>query len=320
MDPFVFLADFLLAFLPPGFAAPQLVDSLQFFISHTPLLFLLLAGMVFAFGLLRSFVDADALREKMARTSGPAGYAIAVALGAATPFCSCSSVPLFMAMVKSRLPVAFAMTFLITSPLINEVGVVMLWAMMGSAITLTYVGLGVVVGVLGGAVMAWRFKSWEEGENGNGSARGEIDKAGPGLSVRARMDFAAGEVREIVGRVWGYLILGTALGAFIHGFIPADLLTALTRADSWFAVPLAVVAGLPVYASDAAIVPVIKALMDKQVVVGTLMAFMMSAVALSLPEMVMLSRVLSRRMLLWFVAYLAVSIMAVGFALNALWG
>ncbi len=244
---------------------------------------------------------------------------MAVALGAVTPFCSCSSVPLFIGFVEAGIPVGATMAFLIASPMINEVAVALLLTLLGWKLTALYVATGLVVGVTGGALIdALGLQRWVEEyvwkiHVGGGSAGARR------LSLHQRLVFAWGEVTDIVGRIWMYVLLGVGLGAALHGYVPQDFFARWAGASNPLAVPLAVLAGVPMYANATGIIPVAEALLGKGVPVGTVLALMMSVVALSLPEMIILRKVLKLRMLGFFAAYLAVAFVVVGYLFNAIW-
>jgi uncharacterized membrane protein YraQ (UPF0718 family) len=243
---------------------------------------------------------------------------MAVALGAVTPFCSCSSVPLFIGFVEAGIPVGATMAFLITSPMVNEVAVVLLLSLLGWKLTALYVTTGLVVGIVGGALIdSLRLERWVE-EYVWKIRVGAVDLPRERPTMATRVRFAWGEVRDIVGRIWAYVLVGVGLGAALHGYVPQDFFARYAGASNPFAVPLAVLAGVPMYSNASGIIPVAEALLGKGVPVGTVLALMMSVVALSLPEMIILRKVLTIRMLAFFAAYLAASFIVVGYLFNAI--
>lgn len=315
---FTVLADWLVYRLMGLDAGTRTGDALHFFVEDVTKIFALLVTVIFVMGLFRSMLSPERVRSYLEGRSRWAAYVMAVALGAVTPFCSCSSVPLFIGFVEAGIPVGATMAFLIASPMINEVAVVLLLTLLGWKLTALYVATGLVVGVAGGAIIdGLRLERWVEEY---------VWKIRVGASplddtrhdLRRRVDFAWGEVTDIVGRIWLYVLLGVGLGAALHGFVPQDFFARWAGADNPFAVPLAVVAGVPMYANATGIIPVAEALLGKGVPVGTVLALMMSVVALSLPEMIILRKVLKVRMLGFFAGYLALSFVVVGYLFNAL--
>ncbi len=293
--------------------------ALHFFVEDVTKIFALLVTVIFVMGLFRSMLSPERVRASLEGRSRWAAYGMAVVLGGVTPFCSCSSVPLFIGFVEAGIPVGATMAFLIASPMINEVAVVLLLSLLGWKLTVLYVATGLVVGVAGGALIdGLRLERWVEDyvwkiRMGDGGAAA-VDRT----SIRARADFAWGEVRDILGRIWAYVLIGVGLGAALHGFVPEDFFARWAGASNPFAVPLAVLAGVPMYANASGIIPVAEALLGKGVPVGTVLALMMSVVALSLPEMIILRKVLKVRMLGFFAAYLTVAFVAVGYLFNAI--
>ncbi len=296
----------------------KLADAVNFFTEDTTKIFVLLVSIVFVMGLFRTMLSPEKVRGYMEGRSHGAGYVLAVILGAVTPFCSCSSVPLFIGFLEGGIPVGVTMAFLITSPLVNEVAVAILGSIMGWKMTAIYVATGMAVGVLGGLLID-RFHMERHVEDyvwkiRMGVAAGQdIDN-----SLRGRVDYAWGEVREIVGRIWLYVIVGIGIGAALHGYVPQELFARYASADNPFAVPVAVLMGLPLYSNATGIIPVAEALIAKGVPIGTVIAFMMSVVAISPPEFIMLRKVLKPPMLVFFAVFLTIAFIAVGYLLNAL--
>ncbi len=294
-------------------------DALHFFVEDTTKIFALLVTVIFVMGLFRSMLSPERVRSYLEGRSRWAAYGMAAVLGAVTPFCSCSSVPLFIGFVEAGIPVGATMAFLIASPMINEVAVALLVTLLGWKLTVLYVGTGLAVGVAGGALIdGLGLERWVE-EYVWKIRVGQADAAPTGRpSLRQRIDFAWGEVRDIVGRIWIYVLIGVGLGAGLHGFVPQDFLVRWVGNGNPFAVPLAVMTGVPLYSNASGAIPVAEALLGKGVPVGTVLALMMSIVALSLPEMIILRKVLKVRMLGFFAGYLALAFVAVGYLFNAI--
>ncbi|EJW13062.1 Transporter [Rhodovulum sp. PH10] len=294
--------------------------AVAFFLYDTPKVLLLLTLVVFAMGVVRSFFSPERTRALLAGRRLGTGNVAAAALGVLTPFCSCSAVPLFIGFVGAGVPLGVTFSFLIAAPMVNEVALGLLWALVGWKVALTYLGFGLGVAIVAGLVIGrLNLEAWlERWVRELRTAPVGVAAASPGLADR--IDAGTEAVREIVGRVWIWVVAGIALGAGIHGFAPADLLAAAMGRDAWWSVPAAVVIGIPMYANAAGIVPVVEALLGKGAALGTALAFMMSVTALSLPELVILRKVLTLRLIAVFVGVVGLGILAVGFLFNALFG
>jgi uncharacterized membrane protein YraQ (UPF0718 family) len=298
--------------------ATRTAAAVHFFIEDVTKIFALLVTVIFVMGLFRSMLSPERVRRYLEGRSRWAAYLMAVTLGAVTPFCSCSSVPLFIGFVEAGIPVGATMAFLITSPMVNEVAVVLLLSLLGWKLTVLYVATGLLVGVVGGALIdGLRLERWVEDYVWKIRV-GAVDLPEGRPTLDARVRFAWGEVRDIVVRIWLYVLVGVGLGAALHGYVPQDFFARWAGAGNPLAVPLAVLAGVPMYSNASGIIPVAEALLGKGVPVGTVLALMMSVVALSLPEMIILRKVLTVRMLGFFATYLALSFIAVGFLFNAI--
>lgn len=315
---FTQLADILtyrLLGLVPG---DRLAESVHFFIEDTTKIFALLVIVVFVMGLFRTLLSPEKVRGMIEGKSRGLAYGLAAALGAITPFCSCSSVPLFIGFLEGGIPLGVTMAFLITSPLVNEVAVVILGAVMGWEMTTLYVVTGMAVGILGG-VLIDRFRMERYVEEYVWKIRmGTLAQVESDTSLHGRVRYAWGEVRDIVGRIWLYVFIGIGIGAALHGYVPEELFARYAAADNPFAVPAAVLMGLPLYSNATGIIPVAEALLGKGVPTGTVIAFMMSVVAISPPEFIMLRKVLKPAMLVYFGLYLTIAFMLVGMLLNLL--
>jgi uncharacterized membrane protein YraQ (UPF0718 family) len=296
----------------------QLGEALNFFIYDVPKLLLLLSGMIFLITLVQTFIDTEKVRVLVERRGEGIGNVMASLFGAITPFCSCSSVPLFIGFVQAGIPLGITFSFLITSPIMNEVAFVMLLGLFGWKVALLYLVSGIVIGVISGLVLG-RLKLERYVEPFVYEIRAKRAQPGvvqPKLSWLERFGQAADSTREIVGKVWLFVIIGIGIGAFIHGFVPADALTGIMGEGAWWSVPAAVLLGIPLYSNAAGVIPIISALLGKGAALGTALAFMMSVVALSLPEMIILRKVLKLRLIAIFVGVVALSIVVTGYLFN----
>ncbi len=293
-------------------------QAVQFFIMDISKIFVLLMAVIYVMGLLRAILSPERVREYV--RSKPAWLAriLAVSLGAMTPFCSCSSVPLFIGFVEAGIPLGITFSFLIASPMINEVAAVLLVGILGLKVAALYVAAGLVVAFVGGIVMQWfRPERWVEDYVWN-IHMGATTMERPDTTLAGRHRFAVGEVREIVGRIWKWVIAGVAAGAAFHGYVPEAWIQAhLTNGSAW-SVPAAVLLGVPLYSNATGVIPIAEAMLGKGVAIGTVLALMMSIAALSLPEMLILKKVIRWPALAIYASMLAVSFMMVGWGFNAL--
>lgn len=291
-------------------------ESLAFFFYDTVKIMLLLVGLIFVVGMLRTTLSPERVRDVLAGRGLLAGLVLAALLGAVTPFCSCSSIPLFIGFVAAGVPLSITLSFLIASPLVNEVAVVMLGGTFGWGVTAVYVGAGLALAIAAGWVFSrLDLDRWVEPFVFS-TPVAALSAEGGSPSLAARIDAARAETREIVGKVWPYVLVGVGIGALIHGWVPADFFARYAGADNPLSVLLATLAGVPLYANAAGVIPLAEALWAKGVALGTVMAFMMSVVALSVPSLVMLRRVLRMPLLALFTAVITVGIVGVGLLLN----
>lgn len=295
----------------------HLAATVEFFIFETPKVLLLLVAVVFVVGLIRTFFTPERTRRALAGRRELTGGILAALLGIVTPFCSCSAVPLFIGFVTSGVPLGVTFSFLISAPMINEIALVLLWGLFGWKIAAIYVTTGLFVAIFSGWVIGrLHLECWIE----EWVLAAQIG-AGPD---EERMDWPArirrgGEaVRDIVGKVWFYVLLGIAVGAGIHGYVPENFMASLMGRDAWWSVPVAVLLGVPMYSNAAGIIPIVQALLGKGAALGTVLAFMMSVIALSLPEAIILRKVLKPRLIAVFFGVVALGIMLVGFLFNAI--
>ncbi len=296
----------------------SLADAVHFFVLDTSKIFVLLVAVIFLVGLFRSVLTPERVRGYLSGRSRGMTYGMAVGLGAVTPFCSCSSVPLFIGFLKSGIPLGATMAFLVASPMINEVAVVVLAGVVGWELAVLYVATGLAVGMLGGWLTdRFRLERFVQDFVWHVRAGQAADKAAD-TSLAGRARFAWGEVRDIVGRIWIYVLIGIGIGAGLHGFVPQEVFAKYASADNLLAVPAAVLAGIPLYANATGVIPVIEALLGKGVPIGTALVLMMSVVALSLPEFILLRQVITVRGLTAFAGFMAIAFVAVGYLFNAI--
>jgi len=291
--------------------------ALHFFVMDTAKIFALLVIIIYIMGLLRALLSPEKVRDYVRGKPKWLARSSAVGLGAVTPFCSCSSVPLFIGFVEAGIPLGVTFSFLIASPMINEVAVAILLGILGWKLTLMYVAAGLTVAYVGGMIME-RFKPerWVEDYVWK-IQMGEAAMAAPDTSLAGRHRYAWGEVKEIVGRLWKWVIAGIAVGALFHGYVPEGWVTEhLGGKDNWLAVPGAVLLGVPLYSNATGVIPVAEAMLGKGVAIGTTLAFMMSIAALSLPEMIILRKVIRWPALALYAGVLAVAFTLVGWGFN----
>jgi uncharacterized membrane protein YraQ (UPF0718 family) len=296
----------------------RMFETVRFFVYDTPKVLILLTVIVFAVGIIRSFFTPERTRKALEGRSLFTGNVMAAALGIVTPFCSCSAIPLFLGFVEAGIPLGVTFSFLISAPMINEVALVLLFGLFGWKTALLYASTGLFIAITAGWIIGRlkleRFvESWVyEVKAGKGP-----ESADP--SWNDRIDAGYSAVREIVSKVWLYIVIGIAIGAVIHGYVPENLLASFMGKGAWYSVPAAVILGVPMYSNAAGIIPIIQALLEKGASLGTALAFMMAVIGLSLPEMIILRRVLKVRMILIFAAIVAVGITIIGFIFNLIY-
>ncbi len=295
----------------------RLGGALQFFFYDAPKVLLLLAGVVFAMGMVNSWFTPERTRALLAgRTEGMAN-AMAAGLGIVTPFCSCSAVPLFIGFVQAGVPLGVTFSFLVSAPMVNEVALALLFGLFGWRIALLYVGVGLGVAIVSGWILGrLRMERFLE-DWVRDMPRVHAVAGSDAVALSERIDAGFAAVRTIVGKVWPYVLAGIAIGASIHGWVPEDFMARIMGRDSWWSVPLAVAIGVPMYANAAGIIPIVQALLAKGAALGTVLAFMMSVIALSAPEMVILRKVLKPPLIAAFVGVVATGILFVGYLFNA---
>jgi uncharacterized membrane protein YraQ (UPF0718 family) len=293
----------------------RLGESLHFFIFETTKIFFLLAVIIFVVSVIRSYFPPEKTKGILAYKREFIGNILAALLGIATPFCSCSAVPLFIGFVEAGVPLGVTFSFLISSPMVNEVAVVLLWGLFGWKIAMIYVGSGLLVAIFGGLVIGrLGLEKWIE------DYVFKIQTGGIRETIRQtfgeRVAYAKINTADILRRVWLFVVIAIGVGGFIHGYAPQDFLVHYAGRGNPFAVPLAVAVGVPLYSNAAGVIPIVYALMEKGMSMGTVLAFMMAVTALSLPEMIILRKVLKAPLLAVFTAIMAATIVAVGYLFN----
>ena len=294
-------------------------DAVHFFLYDSTKILLLLVGIIFAVRILRSFLSIERTRALLGGKREGLGNIAAAGLGVATPFCSCSAVPAFIGFVAAGVPLGVTLSFLIASPMVNEVAIVLLYGLFGITITALYITSGLLIAIVAGFVLGrMRLERYIEPfvlqAAANAGTAGTVELK---PSWSERIELGRDEVQAILGKIWPYLLAGIALGAAIHGWVPADFFARYAGSSNPLAVPFAVVLGIPLYSNAAGVLPLIEALHAKGLAMGTLLAFMMAVVALSLPEMILLRRVLRPQLLGIYIAIVAVGIIATGYLFNA---
>jgi len=304
---------FTMAGLSPGSRSGE---ALNFFIYDTLKIFLLLTTIIFVVAIIRSSFPPEKTKRILSHKREYVGNVLAALLGIVTPFCSCSAVPLFIGFVESGVPLGVTFSFLISSPMVNEVALIMLWGLFGWKIAMIYIGTGLLVAIIAGIIIGkLRMEKfvqdyvWEMQVG-----RSEIKV----MTWREKLAYARDYTLELLKKIWPYVIVGVGLGAFIHGYVPQDFLANWAGRDNPFAVPVAVALGVPLYSNAAGVIPIVHALMEKGMAIGTVLAFMMAVTALSVPEAIILSNVLKKPLLATFFGIVAVAIIIVGYLFNAI--
>ncbi len=296
----------------------NLGESVHFFVMDITKIFFMLVIIIYVMGLFRSFISPEKVRTYVQGKSKLLARILAIFLGAVTPFCSCSSVPLFIGFVEAGIPLGVTFSFLIASPMINEIAVVMLLGIVGWKITVLYVASGLMVAFFGG-ILIEKFKpeKWVEDYVWK-IQMGDAQRIEEDNSLIARNRYAISEVKEIVGRIWKWVILGVALGAWFHGFFPQEWASSLADTNNLLAVPMAVLIGIPLYSNAVGVIPLAEAMLIKGVAIGTTLSFMMSIAAISLPELLILRKVIKWQALVLFSSIVTVSIIIVGWFFNVI--
>jgi hypothetical protein len=295
----------------------RLGETFHFFFYETPKVLLLLGGIIFLMGIVQTFFSPERTRAMLSGKREGMGNVLAASLGVVTPFCSCSAVPLFIGLLSAGVPLGVTFSFLISAPMVNEVALVLLLGMFGWKVAGLYLGLGLLVAILSGVVigklkMERYLEDWVQEIYASTSASHVPET----MTWVQRCECGWAHVKDIVGRVWLYVVIGIALGALIHGYVPEDFMASFMGRDAWWAVPAAVLLGVPMYTNAAGIIPIVDALIGKGAALGTVLAFMMSVIALSAPEMIILRKALKPRLIGVFIGVVAVGILLVGYVFN----
>jgi len=310
------ITDFLIDVVFKMEKGNHLTESLRFFIFEVPKVLLLLALIIFFVGIIRTYFTPERTRKALEGKSLFLGNILASLLGIVTPFCSCSAIPLFLGFVESGVPLGVTFSFLIAAPMINEVAVILLFGMFGWKVTAIYISTGLIIAIFSGWLIGtlklekwvadWVYKT----------RFGNNDQAEDKLTIENRINFGYTAVKEIVGKVWILILIGVAVGAGAHGFVPENFMVSIMDKANWYSVPLSVLIGVPLYSNAAGIIPIVSVLIEKGVPLGTALAFMMSTIGLSLPEVIILKKVLKMPLIATFVGIVATGILIVGFIFN----
>ena len=294
-----------------------LAGAVNFFIFDTVKIFILLSVIIFAVSIIRSYLPPEKIRAILSHKNKYVGNILASLLGIITPFCSCSAIPLFLGFVQAGVPLGTTFSFLIASPMINEVALVLLLGLFGWKIALVYILSGLIIAILSGIVIGkLKVENLVEPFVYQNSINGNVDL--PSMSRKERIIYAKDYTLDILKKVWPYVLIGIGVGAWIHGYVPADFLAQYAGSGKWYAVPLAVLIGIPLYSNAAGIIPLVSALTEKGVSMGTTLAFMMSVTALSLPEFMILKKVMKTKLIFIFAGIVGVGIMFTGFLFNVI--
>jgi uncharacterized protein len=294
----------------------HLTEALRFFIYELPKVLMLLTLIIFIVGIIRSYFSPERTRKMLEGKSSIAGNVLASLLGIVTPFCSCSAIPLFLGFVESGVPLGVTFSFLIAAPMINEVAVIMLFGLFGWKVAAIYIITGLFIAFTAGWVIGkLKLEHWVQDwvyqtKMGNS---GIIEEK---LTFSDRIGFGFDAVTEIVGKVWLYVAIGIAVGAWAHGYVPQEYMASLMGKSEWYSVPLSIVIGIPLYSNAAGIIPIVSVLIEKGASLGTSLAFMMAVIGLSLPEMIILKKVLKLPLILTFIGIVALGITMVGYLFN----
>lgn len=294
----------------------HLGESVHFFFYDTVKILILLSFMIFVISYLRTFFQPQKTKELLEKIHGPKAHLAASLLGIITPFCSCSSIPIFIGFIEAGIPLGVTFSFLVTSPIVNEAAFVVLWAAFGWKVAVTYMVMGVLIGVVSGLIIG-RFNP-KKYLNPKLFDQEGFNQVRLGMTQKERLAYAREHVADIIKRIWIYLLIGIAIGGAIHGWAPEEILAKYAGPDNPLAVLVAVLAGVPLYANAIGTIPIAEALIGKGVGMGTALAFMMAVTALSVPEMVLLRKVMKPRLIAIFVATASIGILLVGFLFNLL--
>lgn len=294
----------------------HLTEALRFFIYEVPKVLMLLVLIIFIVGIIRTYFSPEKTRKALEGKSLFAGNVMASLLGIVTPFCSCSAIPLFLGFVEAGIPLGVTFSFLIAAPMINEVALILLIGLFGWKVAVIYVITGLTIAILAGFILEklnlkryvadWVYKTHAK----------QNQEAEASMTFQQRISAGWDVVKEIVGKIWIYILLGIAVGAGAHGFVPDAYLAGALGNQNWYSVPLAILVGIPLYSNAAGIIPIVSVLIEKGVTLGTALAFMMSVIGLSLPEIIILKNVLKWQLIGIFIGVVAIGIVIVGLIFN----
>jgi len=293
----------------------QTNDTINFFIYDTVKILFLLVAVIFVVSYLRTFFNTEYVRAYLQNRSEFVGNILAALFGIVTPFCSCSAIPLFLGFIKARIPMGVTFSFLISAPLNNEIAIAMLFGLFGFKITVIYIGFGLLVAILGGYLIG-RLDMEKYVILDVKPSSCNLEKVEINLTSKTRISSAWEETMTLFKKIYLYVLLGVGVGAFIHGYVPADFIATYTGGDSWYAVPLAVIMGIPMYSSAAGMMPLIEVLTSKGMLLGTALSFMMAVTALSLPEAMILKKILHIKLIAVFFAIVGFGIICIGYLFN----
>lgn len=292
-----------------------LANAVNFFIFDTIKIFILLSVIIFVVSIIRSYLPPEKIRSILSHKNKYVGNVLASLLGIITPFCSCSAIPLFLGFVQAGIPLGTTFSFLIASPMINEVSLVLLLGLFGWKIALIYIVSGLIISIISGIIIGHlKVENLVEPFVYQNSLNGNIDL--PIMTRKERINYALLYTKDILKKVWPYILVGIGLGAWIHGYLPADFLAQYAGSGRWYAVPLAVLIGIPLYSNAAGVIPLVSALTEKGVSMGTTLAFMMSVTALSLPEFMILKKVMKTKLIIIFAGIVGIGIIFTGYLFN----
>jgi uncharacterized membrane protein YraQ (UPF0718 family) len=295
-----------------------LTEAIRFFVFEFPKVMMLLTLIIYLVGIIRTYFTPERTRKALEGKKTFTGNVMASALGIVTPFCSCSAIPLFLGFVESGVPLGVTFSFLIASPMINEVAVVLLYGMFGWKVAAIYVGTGLTIAIVAGWIIGLlKLEKWVESwvyETHSGNNREEEEK----ITFGRRISLGYDAIKDIVGKVWIYVAIGIAAGAGAHGYVPEDFMAAIMGKSAWYSVPLSILIGIPLYSNAAGIVPIVSVLIEKGASLGTALAFMMAVIGLSLPEMIILRKVLKIPLIFTFIGIVGGGIMIVGYIFNVI--
>jgi hypothetical protein len=295
-----------------------LASALNFFIADVLKIFILLFVIIFIVSYLRTYLPPEKVRLFLAKKNKLTGHILAALLGIVTPFCSCSAVPLFLGFVEAGVPLGATFSFLISSPMINEVALVMLFGLFGWKIALLYIFSGLVIAIVSGLIMSGMKVRHLMADFVWKNKLSDSVSTAVKTNQKERMSYAVNYALDIVKKVWFYILIGIGIGAWIHGYVPADFLAQYAGRNNWFAVPLATLIGIPLYANAAGVIPLVNALTEKGMAMGTTLAFMMAVTALSLPEFMILKKIMKTKLIVIFASIVGAGIIFTGYLFNAI--